>query len=477
MLDLVITGGKVVTPNGVGVWDVAVQGERIVAVAVPGTLPTDVAKTVDATGKIVVPGGVEAHTHVQTPLTPSAWGSDSAGPAETSKAALWGGTTTFVDFATVTREGTPDAVSAAQEHLDFFEGQCYSDYSAHCTYFGPGATTERVGQIKDLVAAGLPSVKVFTTNHAPRPNRPITMIDAGQLRDIMQQTAAHGGIVAVHAEDDEVVQRNYMLAEERGDLDWFHLPVIRSNLSEDLSVRRTIQIARHTGSAMYIVHTSAREGVDAVAHARLHGLPVFAETILLYCSFNSENYHEHDGMKYHTYPSTKSETDRLRLWDGLLCGDVSILATDSIATSYAQKTRGRTTKDVQGGNIGIEVRMGVAYTEGVVKQGMSLERFVAITSTNPARILGFYPRKGAIAPGSDADITIMDPSVRRRLSASDMHLRDYLPWEGWDVAAWPTTVVLRGKVVVEDGVFSGEPTDGKLIPRKIEASVLNGPVV
>ena len=411
------------------------------------------------------------------PLTPSAWGSDSAGPAETSKAAIWGGTTTYVDFATVTRAGTPDAVSAAREHLDFFDGKSYADYSAHCTYFGPGASTERVGQIKDLIAAGFPSIKVFTTNHAPRPNRPITMIDAGQLRDIMQQTAAHGGIVAVHAEDDEVVQRNYMLAEERGDLEWVHLPVIRSNLSEDLSVRRTIQIARHTGSAMYIVHTSAREGVDAVAHARSHGLPVFAETILLYCSFNSDNYHEHDGMKYHTYPSTKSETDRLRLWDGLLCGDVSILATDSIATSYEQKTRGRTTKNVQGGNIGIEIRMGVAYTEGVVKQGMSLERFVAITSTNPARILGFYPRKGAIAPGSDADITVMDPSVRRRLSASDLHLRDYIPWEGWEVAAWPTTVVLRGKVMVHDGVFSGEPTDGQLIPRKIDPSVLNGPVV
>ena len=173
MLDLVITGGQVVTPNGVGVWDVAVEGERIVAVAVPGTLPTDVAKTVDATGKIVVPGGVEAHTHVQTPLTPSAWGSDSAGPAETSKAALWGGTTTFVDFATVTREGTPERRRcAAQEHLGFFQGKCYADYSAHCTYFGPGATTERVGQIKDLVAAGLPSIKVFTTQPraAPQPS-------------------------------------------------------------------------------------------------------------------------------------------------------------------------------------------------------------------------------------------------------------------------------------------------------------------
>ena len=226
---------------------------------------------------------------------------------------------------------------------------------------------------------------------------------------------------------------------------------------------------------MYIVHTSAREGVNAIAESRSRGFPVYGETILLYCSFNSENYKEPDGMKYHTYPSTKSEADRLRLWDGLLRGDLSILATDAIATDYAGKTAGRTVVDVQGGNIGIEIRMGVAYTEGVVKQGMSLERYAAITSTNPAKLLGFYPRKGAIAAGSDADITVIDPSIKKRLSMDDLHLRDYNPWEGWQIEGWPTVVTLRGKVIVEDGEFLGSATDGKLIPRRIDPSVLTRP--
>ena len=200
------------------------------------------------------------------------------------------------------------------------------------------------------------------------------------------------------------------------------------------------------------------------------------ETILLYCSFNSENYKEHDGMKYHTYPSTKSETDRLRLWDGLTRGDLNILATDAIGTSYGDKTKGRTVVDVQGGNIGIEIRMGVAYSEGVVKQGMSLERYVAITSTNPAKLLGFYPRKGAIAAGSDADIVVMDPNARKTLSMEDLHLGDYNPWEGWDVQGWPTVVTLRGRVVVKDGRFMGDTSHGRLIPRKLSPAVLKGPI-
>lgn len=475
MLDLKIVGGRVVTPMGVGMWDIGVEGGKIVALTVAGGLPQDTGKTIDASGKIVLPGGVEAHTHVQTPLSPSAWGTDTAGPAETSKAAIWGGTTTFVDFANVTRPEKPRVVDAAFEHLGYFQGQSYADYSAHCTFFGRGTNTDTVGQIGELMAAGLPSLKVFTTNHAPRPGRPITMIDAGQLADIMAQTAKHGGMVAVHAEDDETVQHNYALAQERETWEWYYLPVIRSNLSEDLSVRRTVRIAEHAGSAMYIVHTSAREGVDAVAEARRRALPVYAETILLYCSFNSENYMEPDGMKYHTYPSTKSETDRLRLWDGLVNGDISILATDSIATTYAEKTRGRTVVDVQGGNIGIELRMSVGYSDGVVKRGMSLERFAEITATNPAKLLGFYPRKGILSVGSDADITILDPEIRKKVSVNELHLRDYSPWDGWDVTGWPTTVILRGKVMVEDNKFFGELTDGQLIHRKIDGSVLRSP--
>ena len=383
----------------------------------------------------------------------------------------------MVDFAVPSTDDENDIVGAVHRHLDQFKGKTFCDYSAHCSYRGAGITEKSVSQIEELIKAGFPSIKVYTTNHAPRPNRPVTMANMGQIKDIMDQTAMHGGIVAIHAEDDEIVQHNYAVFAEKEMWDWFYLPQIRSNLSEDLAVRRVVRLAENTGSAMYIVHTSAKEGVNAIAESRAKGFPVYSETILLYASFNSENYKESDGMKYHTYPATKSEEDRRRLWDGLIKGDVSILATDAIATDYAGKIKGRTVIDVQGGNIGIEIRMGVAYSDGVVKHGMSLERFAAVTSTNPAKLLGFYPRKGAIAVGSDADITIIDPSVKKKLSIKDLHLRDYNPWEGWDIAGWPTTVTLRGKVVVEHGNFYGEKTDGKLLKRKIDSSVFKGPTV
>jgi dihydropyrimidinase len=157
-------------------------------------------------------------------------------------------------------------------------------------------------------------------------------------------------------------------------------------------------------------------------------------------------------------------------------GDLNILATDAIGTSYADKTKGRTVVDVQGGNIGIEIRMGVAYSEGVVKQGMSLERYVDITSTLPAKLLGFYPRKGAIAAGSDADIVVMDPNVRKTIAMEDLHIGDYNPWEGWEVQGWPTVVTLRGRVMVNDGRFMGDASHGRLIPRKLSPAVLKGPI-
>ncbi len=486
MLDLVIKGGTVVIPGGAGNWDIGVQGEHIVAVALPDSLG-EAKKTIDATGKVVVPGGVEAHTHAGMPDTVPIWGSTSGGADELSQGALWGGTTTIVDFATVAPPESPntDIVKNATTYAEHFKGNCYTDYAFHCTFRGAGASTKNVGQIKDLISAGFPSIKIFTTNAALKwqtlphgaPPRLPGMIDMGQAHAIMSQTAKYGGIVAVHSEDDEIVQHNYQIYNEQEKWDWWYMAEIRSNLSEDLSVRRIIRVAEVTGSAMYIVHTSAREGVNAIAEARQRGSAVYGETILLYCSFNSENYKEPDGMKYHTYPGTKSETDRQRLWDGLIKGDLQILATDAISTDYAGKTRGRTVTDVQGGNNGIEIRMGIAYTDGVVKQSMSLERYAAITSTNPAKLLGIYPQKGAIVPGSDADITVIDPSIKKRASQKELHMRDYTPWEGREISGWPAFVMLRGKVVVEHGNFYGEKTDGKLLKRKIDSSVFKGPTV
>jgi dihydropyrimidinase len=159
----------------------------------------------------------------------------------------------------------------------------------------------------------------------------------------------------------------------------------------------------------------------------------------------------------------------------LLNDAVSTTATDEYPTDLALKLRGKTIEDVTGGNLGAEARMGIVYTEGVVKRKMSLARFVQVTSSNAAKILGLYPRKGALAPGSDADIVLIDPSINRALTKSDFHVSDYSPWEGWEVRGWPVTTILRGKVIVDQGRLHGDTRDGQLIPRKIDGAVLRRP--
>jgi dihydropyrimidinase len=203
---------------------------------------------------------------------------------------------------------------------------------------------------------------------------------------------------------------------------------------------------------------------------------VYAETLHHYACFNAADYDAPRGFCYHTYPSLKYPDDQQALWDGLLGDGVSTTATDEYPTSLELKLRGKTAEDVTGGNLGAEARMGIIYTEGVAKRGMSLERFAAVTSTNAAKILGLYPRKGLVAPGSDADLVLIDPAVRKRLAREDFHVSDYSPWEGWDVQGWPVTTILRGKVIVERGRLLGSTSDGRLVPRRVDAATLNRPV-
>jgi dihydropyrimidinase len=469
MLDLIIRGGTVVTPGGVGEFEVGVEGERIAAIGLPGELG-EAGRSIDASGKLVIPGGVEPHAHVGAPLStlPHV---QSSGPAEVSRAALFGGTTTIVDFAYETAE--LDLRAAVEERRQRWEGQAYADYSYHLTPIG-GTTPERLAQLEGLIADGFASVKVFITAVRPGGRPPI---DFGRLNEIMRLVASSGGIMVVHAEDDDMVQYAYATAKQRDLWDWPNMPKMHPQLSEDVSFRRTIRLAEQCGAGLYLVHVSAKEGVDAIAEARVRGQAVYGETLHNYASFTEDNYHEPDGMKYHTYPSLKTSADRARLWDGLLNGDLSTLATDHISTSYEVKTAGRTVADVTGGHNGIETRVGIGYTEGVVRRGMSLERFVDLVSANPARLLGFYPRKGALQPGSDADLVLLDPTINRPLAISDLHLVDYSIWEGWPIAGWPVTTILRGKVVVENGQFFGELGAGQLIPRQIEPAVLERPAV
>ena len=481
MLDMIIKGGQVVTPSGVGAWDVAVQGEKIVAVALPGVLPEEGATIVDAAGKIVVPGGIEPHAHAAANVQPGSpelvSGTPNAGPLDHSLGAIWGGTTTVVDFAPVPNEG--DLAEGIHDFIRPWVGNAYTDYSTHCIYRNSN-TPDAISRYKELLDAGFPSIKIFTTDIRPAEGRgntltPVGKIDAGRLDDVMGQIARHGGVLAVHGEDDELVMYNYLLAQQRGYWDWYNVHLIHSKTVEDLAFRSVLRLAERNEVGLYFVHVTAKEGMDAIAEARSRNMPVYGEVLTLALSFNCDQYREEDGMKYHTYPSLKYEDDRQELWQGLLRNDLTFTATDSSFTTYLDKIAGRNVVDVRGGNIGIEIRMGINYTEGVVKRGMSLEHFAAATSTNAAKLLGMYPQKGAIAVGSDADITIIDPSVKKTLSMTDLHLRDYSPWEGWEVEGWPTTVILRGNVMVDNGQLVGQPTAGQLIPRKINPAVLQRP--
>lgn len=469
MLDLLIRGGLVVTPWGVGNWDVAIQGERTVAVAEPGAIEAEAARIIDASGKIVVPGGIEPHAHIGGPRQP-----ERSGALPVSRAAIYGGTTTVLDFAT--QVPGHDLHHALEEAAQRWRGNAYTDYSYH-PIFTRGADIDSINQIRELVEAGFPSFKIFTTSIRPPEVLPQdNRTDFGRLAEIMERVARHGAMLMVHAEDDEMVQYNYAMARARGQWEWWNMHLVHTNLSEDIAFRRVVRLAQHKGTAIYFVHVSAREGVEVVGEARARGMPVYGETLHNYACFNADNYREPDGMKYHTYPSLKSEEDRQALWAGLLDGRLSTVATDLVSTTWEVKVKYRTVADVTGGHNGIETRMGIAYSEGVVKRGMSLQRFVDITSANAARIFGLYPRKGVIAAGSDADIAIIDPSIHKRLTLDDLHLEDYSIWEGWEVHGWPVTTILRGKIMVEDGKLLGAAGYGQLVPRRVQGEVVAGPV-
>ena len=481
MFDLLITGGTVVMPSEAAQVDIGVQGGRIVAIGAPGSLIDEAVQTVDAAGRIVTPGGIEPHIHAAANVQPGVHqqvqGVANAGPLEHSLGAIWGGTTTVVDFAPAPNEG--ELVGGVLDFLSVWEGNTYADYSAHVIYRSNN-TADSIARVGDLINNDFPSVKIFTTNIRPPQDPPLTLtptgrIDNGRLTDLTAQLARHDGVLAVHAEDDEIVMYNYLMARQRNMWDWYNAHLIHSKEVEDLAFRDVIRIAEQKGAGMYFVHVTGNDGVNAVAAARSRGQAVYGEVLTLALSFNAFQYREPDGMKYHTYPSLKYPEDGSDLWSGLLGNNLTFTATDSSFTTYLDKTAGRNVQDMRGGNIGIEIRMGVNYTEAVVRRGMPLTQFANITATNAARLLGMYPQKGVIAPGSDADFAIIDPAVHKRLTMDDLHLRDYSPWEGWEIFGWPTTAILRGKIMVDNGELLGSPSDGQRVRRRIDPAVLQRP--
>jgi dihydropyrimidinase len=473
MLDLIIRGGEVVTPQGVINADVAIAGETIAAVAAPDTLPS-AQRIIEAPGHIVMPGGIDPHVHLHhvwikpdgTPLV-------TAGPEQVGRAALFGGTTTYIDFA-YWRDGA-SAREAIELRDQDFAGKSPCDWAYHLMLHSE-PPPQFSGQLAEAIQAGYPTLKIFTTNIVP--SRSGRMIDFGDIWEAFQVLAREGGLGVIHAEDNDIVMHMYAKLIREGRVEFEHLAEVHNQLSEDLSFRRVLRLAESVpGTAVYMMHVSAGTGVTAISEARRKRLPVYGETLHQYLIYSCEDYRRPNGQIYHTYPSLKSRADQNALWDGTANGSIACIATDELCCTLRDKTLGRRIDDVTGGNSGVEPRLGVMYTEMVARRGYSLSQYVDLVSTNAARIMGLYPRKGAIAAGSDADITILDPTRRGKVRPADLHETDYTPWEGHDIFAWPVTTILRGKIMVEDGRYHANPGDGRYLKRKIPAVIRNGPGV
>ncbi len=477
MFDLIIRGDSVVTPQGTGAYDICIEGGTIAAMMRPGAGADDQAgRVIDATGKIVIPGGIDPHIHSLWHIPAIEEGGDPSmtdGPDVVSRAAIHGGTTTLLDFANVLPGQTvEEAINIRKQD---WTGKCYADYGYHIMLQG-AIEPELLPQIGEAIQDGYPSIKIFTTDITPsRRGRKITH---GHIWEIFKVIKKEGGIGAIHAEDDEIVMHMYDVLTREGRTGFENLAEVHNTMSEDLSFRRIIRLAEHVeGTPLYMMHVSAATGVAAIEAARAKGQPIYGETLHQYLMFTHEHYKRPNGQIYHTYQSLKETSDQDALWAGQLNGSISSIATDEICCTLSTKVQGSCIDDTTGGNAGCEPRVAVMYTEMVEKRGYSLAKFADLVSTNAAKIMGMYPKKGALAAGSDADITVLDTNESRTVTAARLHETDYTPWEGYEAGAWPTLTVLRGKVMMEDGDFKGDVKDGEFLKRKVAEEIRQRPAV
>jgi dihydropyrimidinase len=472
MFDLIIRSDRVVTPTGVAPCDVAIANGKIAAVAAAGTYDEkSTRRLIDATGKIVMPGGIDPHVHLKwyTPH-PDGTVTYTDPPSVVSKAALFGGTTTMIDFARWTHGKTIQ--QAIEDRHQDWTAQCYCDYSFHVMVEGE-LPPQIFGELAEALRAGYPTVKIFTTDITP--SRRGRMVDFGDIWEVFKVVAQERGLCVMHGEDNDIVMHMYDKLFREGRTGFEHMAEVHNAMSEDLSFRRVLGLAKNVpGIALYFMHVSAASGVEAIREARSRGMPVYGESLHQYLMYTSEDYKRPNGQIYHTYPSIKAKADQDELWRGMGDGTLHTVATDEVCCSLQVKTMGKRIDDTTGGNVGVEPRVSLMYTEMVGRRGYSIEKFVDRVAVNAAKIMGLYPRKGALAAGSDADITVLDPARRTTITNDMLHEADYSPWEGHEVHVWPSLTVLRGKVVVEDGRFTGELTDGQYLLRKISDDIIGG---
>jgi len=464
-MTILVKNGTVVSPTGAIAADVLIDGERIVALVEPGTttLGADLAATadqiIDAQGKYVVPGGVDAHTHMELPFG----GTHASDTFETgSRAAAWGGTTTIIDFA-VQRTGERVQDGLAAWHAKA-EGNCAIDYGFH-QIIG-GVDDDSLKAMDELVAEGITSFKLFMAYPG------VFYSDDGQILRAMQTAAGNGSMVMMHAENGIAIDVLVAQALARGETAPRYHGLTRPWETEEEATHRAIMLARLTGAPLYIVHMSAKQAVATLAAARDDGWNVFGETCPQYLYLSLE---EHlsapgfDGAKYvcSTPLRSRAEGHHDELWKALRTNDLSVVSTDHCPFCMKEQKElgiGDFSK-IPNGIGSVEHRMDLIY-QGVVDGHITLARWVELCSTTPARMFGLYPRKGVIAPGSDADIVVYDPNATTRISVDTHHMNmDYSAWEGFEVAGRVDTVISRGTVVVRDREYVGSKGHGVYLKR------------
>ncbi|MEU6880524.1 dihydropyrimidinase [Streptomyces sp. NPDC046712] len=454
-----IRGGLVVTAADEIHADVLIEDGRIAALAAHGSAAAahwTAERTIDATDRYVIPGGVDAHTHMELPFG----GTFASDTFETgTRAAAWGGTTTIVDFAVQTVGHT------LREGLDAWyakaDGNCAIDYGFHMILSDVNEHTLK--EMDKLVQEGVTSFKLFMAYPG------VFYSDDGQILRAMQRGAANGGLIMMHAENGIAIDVLVEQALARGETDPRYHGEVRKVLLEAEATHRAIQLARVAGAPLYVVHVSADEAVRELAAARDMGLPVFGETCPQYLFLSTDNLAEpgFEGAKYVCSTPLRPKEHHEALWRGLRTNDLQVVSTDHCPFCFTgQKDLGvGDFSKIPNGLPGVENRMDLLH-QAVVDGHISRRRWIEIACATPARMFGLYPQKGTIAPGADADVVIYDPHIRQTLSVDTHHMNvDYSAYEGRTVTGQVETVLSRGEVVIDHRKFTGRAGHGVFTPR------------
>jgi dihydropyrimidinase len=452
VLDLLIKNGKVVTHSEIFEAEIGIEDGKIKLISKAVEETAD--KVVDANGKFVLPGLVDGHTHMEFPFMGTVTVDDFE---KGTVAAACGGVTTIIDFAIQQPGGS--LLEAYQLWRKKADPKVCVDYSLHMII--RDATKGTLNEIHPLIMNGVQSVKLFMTYRKDS----LLMNDFNIFR-IMKEVAKHGGLVGLHCENNDFIECLVSEFLTSGNVGPEYHAKSRPPEAEIEAVRRALTLADFAKARMYVVHTSTEGAINSIWNGRLQGIDAYTETCPHYLTFTDEKYKSENGRNYVMSPPLRREQDRQALWEGIFDKRVNLVASDHCCFTSQQKDMGKDDfSKIPNGVPGTEVILPILYSEGVKKRGLSLQRLVQVTSYNPAKLFGLYPVKGALMIGSDADIVILDPEKKIRLSKDNLHSgTDHSIYEDITVIGYPVLTVLRGEIVHDNGQFTGKKGTGKYIP-------------